>query len=103
MALSGEAILADLVSIMRGMTDWEYSEPITRETRFFADLGFESIDAVVIGEAVEAHYRQRFPYAQFLAELGERGQRDMRLGELVDFLRHHLNSSIRQEPAEEAR
>jgi len=102
MGLSDAAILADLTSIMRGMTDWEYSESITRETRFFADLGFESIDAVVIGELIEAHYRQRFPYAQFLAELGERNQRDMQLGELVDFLRRHLNSSARREPAEEA-
>ena len=102
MGLSDAAILADLISIMRGMTDWEYSESITRETRFFADLGFESIDAVVIGELIEAHYRQRFPYAQFLAELGERNQRDMQLGELVDFLRRHLNSSARREPAEEA-
>jgi acyl carrier protein len=103
MSLSDTAILAELISILKGMTDWEYSEPITRETRFFADLGFESIDAVVIGELIETHYRQRFPYAQFLAELGQRGQRDMQLGELVDFLRRHLNSSARQEPAEEAR
>ena len=102
MGLNDAAILADLISIMRDMTDWEYSEPITRETRFFADLGFESIDAVVIGEAIETHYRQRFPYAQFLAGLGERDQRDMQLGELVDFLCHHLDGSARQEPAEEA-
>jgi hypothetical protein len=88
-----EAILADLIGIMRGMTDWEYSGEITRETWFFADLGFESIDAVVFGEAIEAHYHQRFPYAQFLAELGNREQRDIQLAELVDFLRRHLTGS----------
>lgn len=91
MRITREAILADLIAIMREMTDWEYPEEITRETRFFADLGLESIDAVVFGEAMEAHYRRRFPYAEFLRELGERAQRDVQLGELVDFLYAHLN------------
>ena len=95
MRASEEAILADLIGILRGMTDWEYSEPISRETRFFADLGFESIDAVVFGEAIEAHYRQRFPYAEFLTKLAEREQRDLPLGELVDFTRSHLDGSRR--------
>ncbi len=90
MSMSDEAILADLISMLKGMTDWEYSGRISRETRFFADLGLESIDAVVLGETIEAHYGRRFPYAGFLAELGERGQRDLPLGELVDFIRRHL-------------
>ena len=93
MGTSPDAILTDLVAIMREMTDWEYSEVITRETRFFADLGFESIDAVVFGEAIEGHYRRRFPYAEFLRELGDREQRDLQLGEVVDFLHRHLNGA----------
>jgi acyl carrier protein len=93
MSISREAILADMVAIMREMTDWDYPQEMTRETRFFADLGFESIDAVVFGESVEAHYRRRFPYAEFLRELGTRDQRDLKLGELVDFLHRHLNGA----------
>ena len=92
MGVNKEGILADLIGIMRGMTDWEYSGAISRQTLFFADLGFESIDAVVFGEAIEAYYHRRFPYAEFLAELGEREQKDLQLGELVDFLRRHLDS-----------
>ena len=103
MSVSEEALLTDLVGILKGMTDWEYSEPITQETRFFADLGLESIDAVVFGEAIETHYRRRFPYAAFLAGLGERGQRDLRLGELVGFLRCHLDGAVRQGELEGAR
>jgi acyl carrier protein len=102
MSTSREAILADMIAIMREMTDWDYPQEMTRETRFFGDLGFESIDAVVFGESVETHYRRRFPYAEFLRELGEREQRDLKLGELVDFLHLHLNSAspeARREPA----
>jgi acyl carrier protein len=95
-SVSEAALLADLIGILKGMTDWEYSGPITLETRFFADLGLESIDAVVFGEAIETHYRRRLPYAAFLAGLGERGQRDLRIGELVDFLRSHLDGAVRQ-------
>ena len=91
MTVSDEAILTDLIGIIKGLTDWEYSGPITRETRLFADLGFESIDAVALGEAMEAHYRRRFPYAEFLAGLGARNARDLQIGELVDFLRRHLD------------
>jgi len=102
MSADSEIILSDLVGVLRSMTDWEYSGEITRETRFFADLEFESIDAVVLGEAIEAHYRQRFPYAQFLAELNERQERDIRLGEVVDFLRRHLDGFHRQGRVESA-
>jgi len=94
-----EVILADLIGIIKGLTDWEYSGSISRETRFFSDLGLESIDAVVLGEAIESHYRQQFPYAEFLAKLGERNQRDITIGELVDFLHPHLNGSGRQWPS----
>lgn len=93
MSTNEAQILSDLVGIMREMTDWEYAGEITRETRFFADLGFESIDAVVFGEAIETHYRRRFPYAEFLRQLGERGERDLALGELVNFLQGQLGGA----------
>lgn len=102
MHISDDAILADLIGVIQGLTDWEYSGSITRETRFFADLGFESIDAVVLGEAIEAHYRQRFPYAEFLASLGERNAKDLHVGELIDFLRPHLNDAASAGRAERA-
>lgn len=103
MSAKEEAILADLIDILRGMTDWEYSGEVTRETWFFADFGFASIDAVVFGEAIEAHYRRRFPYVEFLAELGNREQRDIQLGELVDFLGRHLDGSALHDHAEDVK
>ena len=102
MSVGEQVIMAELVGMLKGMTDWEYSGPISRETRFFADLGFESIDAVVFGEVIEAYYRQRFPYAEFLAKLAERQPQDLTLGELVDFLRTNLDHSGREGHAEKA-
>ena len=92
MGVSEEEILKDLTEILTGLTDWEYPGPITRETRFFADLGFESIDAVALGERIEGHFGRRFPWNEFyLIALGE-----FQMGELVDYLRRHLDDSTGQ-------
>lgn len=83
--------LVDLAEIFRNFHGREYSGPIGRETRFFADLGLASIDAVVLGEMLESHYGRKLPFGELMAELGKRADRDMRLGELVTFLETHLN------------
>jgi acyl carrier protein len=88
-----EKILSDLAGILRDFHGHEYSGPIGPDTRFFGDLGLASIDAVVLGETIEEHYRRKIPFNQFLAELGQRAVRDIELGELVAFLHQHLNIS----------
>ena len=64
--------------------------PIEPETRFFADLGLASIDAVVLGEAIQHHFGRPVPFDRLLAELGRRDQRDLAISELVAFLQRHL-------------
>ena len=52
-AMSESEILADLAGILADFEGREYSGPIEPETRFFADLGLASIDAVVLGETLQ--------------------------------------------------
>lgn len=88
---SKEAIFADLVDILSELRDdWEYSETITRQTSMLHDLYFESIDAVALGAAIEENYNQSMPFAEFLAELGEQENPDLRVGDLVDFIYKNL-------------
>jgi acyl carrier protein len=87
-----QAILNDLAALLRDFDGREYSGAIDRHTRFFGDLGMASIDAVVLGEKLEALYRRKFPFNRLLAELGQRGAQDLELGELVDFLHEHLRA-----------
>lgn len=94
--MNASAILADLTGILRDFQGREYSGPITRETLFFADLGFASIDAVVLGETLEKHYRRKFPFNQLFAELGQQQAEDLELGVLVDFLTRQLGTSRRE-------
>ena len=46
------------------------STPIDEETRFFADLGLASIDAVVLSEAIQEHYGRPLPFNDLMAEIG---------------------------------
>jgi acyl carrier protein len=86
------AILDDLGAILRDFHGREYDGPIGRDTRWFADLGLASIDAVVLGETLEHHYGCKLPFGELLADLGRRTDRDLRIGELADFLHLHLSS-----------
>jgi acyl carrier protein len=90
MKRSLDDIMADLAGILGSFHGREYSGPITPQTRFFADLGLASIDAVVLGETLEEYYGRSLPFPDFLADLGRRAVRDIELGELAAFLRRHL-------------
>ena len=84
-------VFSRIVLIIEGLSgDWEYSGEITPETTLLEDLGFESIDAVALGSAIEEHYGQSIPFAQYLSELEERGASDITLGEIAEFVYAHL-------------
>jgi acyl carrier protein len=90
-SLSSARIMADLREILAGFNGRDYSGTIGPETRFFADLGLASIDAVVLGETLQAHYGRPLPFGELLADLGRRTERDMTLVEMADFLHRHLS------------
>ena len=83
-------ILADLALVFRDFQGREYSGPIGPSTRFFADLGLASIDAVVLGETLQERYGRPLPFGDLMADLGRREDRDLPLGELAAFLALHL-------------
>ena len=90
--VSQEQILSDLLAILNEMTDgWEYSGGISLKTSLFNDLGFESIDAVALGTAIEEYYQRTLPFAEFLAEIGQREVQDIMVEDLVKFIHKTLN------------
>jgi acyl carrier protein len=92
-AMTREAIFADVTHILADFHGHEYSGPIGPGTRFFADLGLASIDTVVLGETLQHHYGRPLPFADLIAEMGQRAERDLAIGELVTFLHRHLASA----------
>ena len=91
-AMSEPEILADVARMLADFQGREYSGPIDRETRFFADLGLASIDAVVLGEMLQEHYGQPLPFGELMGDLGRRVDRDLSIGELSAFLARHLRA-----------
>ncbi len=79
-------ILSDIATILANSLGVPPSTAIDEDTRFFADLGLASIDAVVLSEAIQVHYGRRLPFNELMAEIGRRAERDLTIGELVTFI-----------------
>jgi phosphopantetheinyl transferase/acyl carrier protein len=87
---SRQEILDYLLQKMGELTqDWDYPDPVGPESKLFTELGFESLDAVVLCTAIQEHYQTPMPFAELLAEIGEH-QRDLSIDELTDFVNTHL-------------
>ena len=79
-------VLAQLAS------DWEYGGEITSDSLLFSELGFQSLDAVILGNSLQEHYGRIIPYADFLADIGRREFNDITVGEWIDFTHQHLKN-----------
>jgi len=69
--------------------DWDYTDPIRPESLLFTELGYGSLEAVVLCTAIQEHYQTPMPFAELLAEIGQQ-QRDLSINELTDFVDTHL-------------
>jgi acyl carrier protein len=72
---------------------------ITNSTGIFRDLGFESIDAVGLGSALEGHFEQSLPFPEFMANAKEENLTDITVGQLLDFLMTNLEASVERKVA----
>lgn len=70
--------------------DWDYDGEISMDTYLFSELGFQSLDAVVLGNTLQEQYGTPIPYADLLADIGQRSFNDVTVGEWVDFTYRHL-------------
>ena len=73
--------------------DWDYQDEISGETLLFRELGFESLDIVVLGTAVQEHYGCQMPFAELFTDIGNRGTRDLSVDELVAFVHRFVNAA----------
>jgi acyl carrier protein len=91
MTTTHHEVLDNVLSLMTQLAgDWEYPGEITPDTRLVRDLAMESLGLVVLGTAIQERYG-RLPFAEFLAEIGQRPleERDLSIGELVEFVCLH--------------
>jgi acyl carrier protein len=82
--------VADLASLLSDFQGRVYLDAIDAETLFFTDLGFASIDAVVLGETLQTRYARALPFHRFMQQLMQQGATDVRVGDLALFLAREL-------------
>lgn len=89
-----DTIFKDILTTLEKVgEDWEYSDEITLDTFLLEDLGLESIDVVVLGEFLEEHYNQDFPFTEYFTELAQQDISDIRISDLVKFIHDHYNEN----------
>lgn len=92
MTVTKQEITAHILNLLRQLAgDWEFDGEITADTLLFTELGFQSLDAVVLGNSLQDYYGQVIPYADLLASIGQREANDVTVGEWVDFTYQHLS------------
>jgi len=92
MRQSRQDVLDYLLHTMQELTaDWDYADPVGPASLLFTELGLESLDAVVLGTAIQEHFQAQMPWAELLAEIGQQ-QRDLSINELADFVMTHLSA-----------
>ena len=80
-------IVAILEDFLDGF-DTEFDGEITRQTTVLADLGFESIDIIQLGVALEAEIGKRaVPFEKLLMNNG-RYVDDLEVGQTLHFVSH---------------
>jgi acyl carrier protein len=65
-------------------SDSGYDSEIGLDSLLFTELGFESLDAVVLGVAIQTHFDRPMAFAALFGELGQ-SQRDLSIRELIEF------------------
>lgn len=89
-----DAILEHLQQMLRELaSDWDLGEAITPDTLLFSQLGFQSLDIVVLGTALQERYEREMPFAELFANIGQRQVRDLSVGELAEFVKEHVGVS----------
>jgi acyl carrier protein len=83
--------MADVLRLFDQLADdWEYSSEITPATLLFSEIGLQSLDVVVLAMSIQERYGQVLPFPDLFADMGQRGIRDISVGEWVDFVHSHL-------------
>jgi acyl carrier protein len=94
--MTRDAIFDHLRQVLNEVaSDWDRSEELTGDTLLFSQLGFQSLDIVVLGTALQDFYQREMPFATLFADIGQRETPDLSVGELAEFVREHVTAPSR--------
>jgi acyl carrier protein len=87
MEMTRDNVLSDILEIVKSMQDeWDDSSAPSEHSYLFRNLNWRSIEIVYLVNAIQQKYKQTFPFEEFLQQTERRDRKDVRMGELVDFV-----------------
>jgi len=94
-SISRETILSDLLRMIADIVqDWDldFAGGLSPGTRLVSDLGFQSIDVVMLIGEIQKHYDTRnLPFERLLIRDG-RYVPEIRIADVADFVHVHLGA-----------
>jgi len=72
--------------------DWVWATPIEPETSFAGDLGFKSIEVVILAEKLHEHYGENLDFIGWISEMELDEIMSLRVGQLVEFIESRADS-----------
>ena len=92
--MTRDQVRSALIGLLKeAREDFDNSIVVTDETGIFRDLGFESIDAIGLGAALEDHFEAVLPFPEFMAKAREAKVGDITVKLVLDFLMQNLEQS----------
>jgi acyl carrier protein len=93
MTVNPAQILAEIGEMLHAVSDHILpDEPITMDSRFFADLALESIEVVSLVGRIRARYGAAVNLATFVTGLGQDSVTNLQVGQVVEFIADALDS-----------
>jgi acyl carrier protein len=93
-------VLADLTEVLHAILgEFGTDVEITLDTTFRDDLGMESLDVVSLAGRLQARYGSAVNLAQFAAAFDLDSIRELRVGQLVEYISRSLDEQAPMEAA----
>ena len=92
--LTRDQVRSALIRLLKeAREDWDDSIVVTDATGIFRELGFESIDAIGLGSALEEHFGGVLPFPEFMSKARDAHVHDITVGMVLDFLMQNIDRS----------
>ncbi len=81
-----------VIGNVRELVDTWEADGVSEATALIGEMNWQSLNIVVLANAIQEHYGQTFPFAALMQELGDGQRIDLTVGELVDFVYENLRA-----------
>ena len=85
--MNSDEVLCNVIEVIEEITeDWDMEDPIEKDTRLSADLGFSSVDVVQLFASISSRFQQKFRYDKLIVDENQQYKDELTVGEIADYV-----------------